>query len=162
MNGVSNITLGPPVFKLNEIDIDTWGYLQTWMYTGELFDRARGQPMPDFEHLLKVWICACRLQMPGVKPRAIHLMCERRKRFCENPGMVWLAQAASLTERLEPAGVFSQLVTNFSVEYMRYSTKDHRELFAVMLSPNFLARVRIANARGGYRLMALARGQTLQ
>jgi hypothetical protein len=86
------------IVRVPDTDVETFGCFQNFIYTGAVYDKVNGIPIPDYTKLMGVWKLATKLKMPGLRLAVLDVMAERRQETNCIPGPALLIQAWEQTE----------------------------------------------------------------
>lgn len=123
--------------KLPHTDVETFGCFQSFIYTGEVYDKRGGKDIPDYKVLLSVWKLATHLRMAPLRVAVLNSMAERREKTNYIPNTPLLMQAWRETE--EGSGLRLMLV-GWAAEHMRASPEIRSE-FAKSLPQEILSEL---------------------
>ncbi|TAQ85011.1 hypothetical protein B7494_g6667 [Chlorociboria aeruginascens] len=124
------------VVKLPNTDVETFGCFQSFVYTGEVYNK-RGGEIPDYPLLLSVWKLANKLRMAPLRIAVLDAMVERRQKTSLIPDTPLLIQAWKETD--EGSGLRLMLV-GWAAEHMR-SSPVLRSQFAKSLPQEILSEL---------------------
>ncbi|PBP17104.1 ankyrin repeat-containing protein [Diplocarpon rosae] len=125
------------VVKLPDTSPDVFGCFMNFVYTGKVYDKARGKEIPDYPLLMGVWKLATKLRMAPLRVAVLDCMSERRRETSLIPGTPLLIQAWKETD--EGSGLRHMLI-EWSAEHMRTSP-EARQAFAKSLPQEILSEL---------------------
>jgi hypothetical protein len=94
--------------KLPNTEVATFGCVQNFIYTGNVYDSAGGVMVPEYTLLMEIWKLATELKMAPLRSAVLDVMAERRQLTNAIPGIELLKQAWKETE--EGSGLRKMLV----------------------------------------------------
>jgi hypothetical protein len=110
------------IVKLPDTNVDTFGCFQNFIFTGEVYDKARVS-IPDYSLLMGVWKLATKFKMAPLRVAVLDVMNERRQQTSCIPGTPLLVQAWKETE--EGSGLRMMLIT-WAAEHSEYTNASPR------------------------------------
>ncbi|KAL5318168.1 hypothetical protein ACEPPN_013227 [Leptodophora sp. 'Broadleaf-Isolate-01'] len=125
------------IVKLPDTTPDIFGCFQNFVYTGKVYDKAHGRPIPDYPLLMGVWKLATKLRMAPLRVAVLDTMSERRQETSCIPGTPLLIQAWKETD--EGSGLRLMLI-GWAAEHMRASP-EVRNAFAKSLPQEILSEL---------------------
>ena len=69
-------------YKLPDTDVEAFGCLQNFIYTGQVYGMKSGDSIPDFSVLLRAWRLAKKLKMARLQTNLLDCMVVRRQTGC--------------------------------------------------------------------------------
>ncbi|EPE31399.1 Bromodomain-containing protein [Glarea lozoyensis ATCC 20868] len=125
------------IVNLPNSTVETFGCVQNFIYTGNLYDAKAGVNIPDYPLLMEIWKLATELKMAPLRSAVLAVMAERRQLTQSIPGTDLLKQAWKETE--EGSGLRKMLI-EWAAEHMRGSP-DVRNTFAKSLPQEILSEL---------------------
>ncbi|CZT49089.1 related to RING3 kinase [Rhynchosporium secalis] len=125
------------IVKLPDTTVDIFGCFQNFIYTGKVYDKAQGRPIPEYPLLMGVWKLATKLRMAPLRVAVLDTMSERRLETSRIPGTPLLIQAWKETD--EGSGLRLMLI-GWAAEHMRTSP-EARNAFAKSLPQEILSEL---------------------
>ena len=125
------------VVKLPEVSVDTFGCFQSFIYTGEVYDKRIGMETPDYGVLLRVWSLATKLRMAPLRMQVMNTMYERRMMTRHVPGPELLIEAWKQTDN---CSALRKMLLNWAAENMR-DVAEFRPQYAKALPQEILAEL---------------------
>lgn len=111
------------VVRLPHTEVEVFGCFQCFIYTGKVYDKENGRPIPEYPQLLGVWKLATQFQMASLRVAVLDVMAERREQTNRIPGAGLLIQAWKETE--EGSGLRRMLIgwaAEHSTHHLLYHT----------------------------------------
>lgn len=125
------------IIKLPEMEVDVFGLVQNFLYTGRLFSDT--ESLPGYEVLIETWKAANKFEMPRLCDKALDAMVECRRVTQSIPATPLLVQAWKDT----PEGSkIRKLLLNWAAEYIRSS--ESRAEFSKSLPQEVLSELVVA------------------
>jgi hypothetical protein len=118
------------IVHLPNSTVETFGCLQNFIYTGDLYDSKAGVEIPDYPLLMDIWKLATELKMAPLRTSVLAVMAERRRLTQSIPGTDLLKQAWKETE--EGSGLRKMLI-GWAAEHSEFWV-----LFWMILPPSRL------------------------
>jgi hypothetical protein len=116
------------VCKLPDTDAKVFGYLQNFIYTGQVYSIKSQDSIPDFSVLIRVWKLAKKLKMAHLQMDLLNciIMCQTgRMPNVENIKEVWADTKEGCPLRIRLVG----WIAEYSV-YCGFSSRIHANIFS--------------------------------
>jgi hypothetical protein len=96
------------IVQLPNSSVETFGCVQNFIYTGNIYDTKAGVDIPDYPLLMDIWKLASELKIAPLRTSVLAVMAERRQLTQSIPGTDLLKQAWKETE--EGSGLRKMLI----------------------------------------------------
>jgi hypothetical protein len=105
------------IVHLPNSTVETFGCLQNFIFTNNLYDASGGVEIPDYPLLMDIWKLATELKMAPLRDSVLAVMAERRQLTQSIPGTDLLKQAWKETE--EGSGLRKMLI-EWAAEHSKF------------------------------------------